>query len=372
MAYSNAVAGLDVEAVKNSATAGQAMVELANTLPNSGGAVAFFTGDNNLSDFGAQLVPFGTAIKAYSLAVAGLDMEAVTNSTIAGQALVELAKTVPNCGGLVSFFTGDNNISDFGNDIVSFGYSLRDYAEAIKDVKPDVVTASASAAGALSELATNLPDSSVFDKLFGGDQSLTDFGYDIAGFGEGMGYYYSQVSGIDADALSNVITQVWALVDLAEGMKDLDTSGFSSFSSSLNALGQAGINEFISAFDNSSVRVTASVTTMLGYVSAAISNGAPGIRVSMESLMTSLVSVVTVQTPRMSLAFTTMMTGTRRPTSWSWRGRRQPISCTTLPTTTIWLPGSSAAPHLLKFRQSFMAPSFPKIWQLTWPRFWGR
>lgn len=309
MAYSNAVAGLDVEAVKNSATAGQAMVELANTLPNSGGAVAFFTGDNNLSDFGAQLVPFGTAIKAYSLAVAGLDVEAVTNSTIAGQALVELAKTVPNCGGLVSFFTGDNNISDFGNDIVSFGYSLRDYAEAIKDVKPDVVTASASAAGALSELATNLPDSSVFDKLFGGDQSLTDFGYDIAGFGEGMGYYYSQVSGIDADALSNVITQVWALVDLAEGMKDLDTSGFSSFSSSLNALGQAGINEFISAFDNSSVRVTASVTTMLGYVSAAISNGAPGIRVSMESLMTSLVSVVTVQTPRMSLAFTTMMTG---------------------------------------------------------------
>lgn len=309
MAYSNAVAGLDVEAVKNSATAGQAMVELANTLPNSGGAVAFFTGDNNLSDFGAQLVPFGTAIKAYSLAVAGLDVEAVTNSTIAGQALVELAKTVPNCGGLVSFFTGDNNISDFGNDIVSFGYSLRDYAEAIKDVKPDVVTASASAAGALSELATNLPDSSVFDKLFGGDQSLTDFGYDIAGFGEGMGYYYSQVSGIDADALSNVITQVWALVDLAEGMKDLDTSGFSSFSSSLNALGQAGINEFISAFDNSSVRVTASVTTMLGYVSTAISLGTPGIRVSMESLMASLVSVVTVQTPRMSLAFTTMMTG---------------------------------------------------------------
>lgn len=309
MAYSQAVAGLDIDAVTNSATAGKAMVELANTLPNSGGAVAFFTGDNNLDDFGAQLVPFGLAIKMYSLAVAGLDVDAVTNSATAGQALVELAKTIPNCGGLVSFFTGDNNIADFGNDIVSFGYSLRDYAEAIKDVKPDVVTASAAAAGALSELATNLPDSSIFDKLFGGDQSLTDFGYDIAGFGEGMGYYYSQVGGIDSGKLSAVITQVWALVDLAEGMKGLDTSGFSGFSSSLNALASAGLTSFISAFDNSSSQVTGSINTMLGYVVTAINNYQPVTKTAMQSLMLGMVSVVTLNAPKMTTSITTMMTG---------------------------------------------------------------
>ena len=85
-----------MEAVQNSATAGQAMAELAKTLPNSGGAVAFFTGENNLDTFGTQLVSFGTSIKAYSLAVAGLDTEAVVNSAAAGQALVALADTIPN------------------------------------------------------------------------------------------------------------------------------------------------------------------------------------------------------------------------------------------------------------------------------------
>lgn len=309
MAYSQAVDGLNVEAVTNSTTAGQAMVELAKTLPNSGGAVAFFTGDNNLEDFGAQLVPFGEAIKEYSLAVAGLDVNAVTNSATAGQALVELANTIPNCGGLVSFFTGDNNIADFGDDIVDFGYSLSEYAMAIKDVQPDVVTASASAAGALSELATNLPDSSIFDKLFAGDQSLTDFGDDIAGFGEGMGYYYSQVSGIDAAALSNVITQVWALVDLAEGMSGLDTSGFASFSSSLNSLASAGLTSFISVFDGSSTQVTASINTMLGYVTTAISNNQVMTTAAMRTLVTNMTTIVSTNTPNMTAAFTTMMIG---------------------------------------------------------------
>ena len=49
--------------------------------------MGFFAGNNDMDDFGEQLVPFGAAIKAYSDAVKGLDVEAVTNSAIAGQAM---------------------------------------------------------------------------------------------------------------------------------------------------------------------------------------------------------------------------------------------------------------------------------------------
>lgn len=38
----------------------QALLELANTVPNTGGVVSWFTGDNDLETFGEQLVPFGT------------------------------------------------------------------------------------------------------------------------------------------------------------------------------------------------------------------------------------------------------------------------------------------------------------------------
>ena len=103
-----------------SATAGKALIELANTVPNSGGVVGFFTGENDMGAFGENLVPFGKAMKSYSDASAGIDVEAVTNSATAGKAVVELANTLPNTGGLVSWFTGDNDIASFGTSLVSF------------------------------------------------------------------------------------------------------------------------------------------------------------------------------------------------------------------------------------------------------------
>ena len=308
-AFSNEVAGLDVEAVQNSATAGQAMAELAKTLPNSGGAVAFFTGENNLDTFGTQLVSFGTSIKAYSLAVAGLDTEAVVNSAAAGQALVALADTIPNCGGLVAFFTGDNNIADFGDDLVLFGFDLAAYAAAIRNVEPDAVTASANAASALSSLASGLPDISLFDKWFGGEQTLADFGDDIAAFGEDMGYYYSQIAGADPAKLSGVIDQVWRLVELVEGTQSLDASGFYNFSNALNAMALAGLDSFTKAFANSGTQVNNAVSSMLDSMASAIQIRMPVTVSAMGALSDGLVNAVSMKIPNMNEAAISMIQG---------------------------------------------------------------
>ena len=307
--YSLAVQGLDVDAVTNSATAGQAMVELANTIPNCGGVVGFFAGENNLDTFGAQLLSFGNSIKAYSLAVKGLDTDAVTNSATAGKALVELAKTIPNCGGLVSFFTGDNNIADFGDDLVLFGNDLAAYAAAIKDVKPDAVTASANAAQALSNLASGLPDSSLFDQWFGGDQTLASFGDDVAEFGEAMGDYYNEISGIDLGKMSGVITQVWGLVDLAKGVKDVDKNAFTNFSKSLTTLANSGIDGFTDAFSNCGQKINSSVLVMLNSVKSSISSNKAVANPAMEEVMGSLANVVNEKTTSMNTAVVQMMNG---------------------------------------------------------------
>ena len=59
MKFAASIKGLDTDAVQNAAIAGKAMAELAATLPNTGGAVGFFAGNNDMDDFGEQLVPFG-------------------------------------------------------------------------------------------------------------------------------------------------------------------------------------------------------------------------------------------------------------------------------------------------------------------------
>lgn len=65
---------LDASVVTNSANAAKALVELSNNLPNSGGIVSWFTGDNDIASFGEQLVSFGQSFAAYYNSVSGVDV----------------------------------------------------------------------------------------------------------------------------------------------------------------------------------------------------------------------------------------------------------------------------------------------------------
>lgn len=306
-AYSDAVKGLDVEAVTNSAIAGQAMSELAATLPNTGGAVAFFAGDNDLATFGEQLVSFGASIKSYAQEVTGLDTDAVASSTVAGQTLVELAKALPNTGGLLSFFTGGTDLATFGDDLTLFGADLSAYAEAISNVKADAVTASANAAEALSNLASGLPDSSLFDKWFGGDQTLASFGGDISKFGAAMKDYYGQISGIDTGRMADVVAQVWSLLELAEGAAGVNTSGLTGFADSMRKMGDAGISGFTSAFYNCGDTVNKAVSSMLSTVSGAVLSNLPVTNGAMETVVQSLANIVDGKVPAIRTSTSDMM-----------------------------------------------------------------
>lgn len=258
--YSEAVDGLKTEVVVNSATAGKALTELASTVPNTGGLVGFFAGENDIGEFGKQLVPFGKAMKSYSEAVEGMSVDAVTNSATAGKSLVELANTLPNTGGVVSWFTGDNDIGAFGESLVIFGENFSKYSDYMKNVDAGIVTSTTNAATSIVELQKSLPKEGGW---FSDDKTLADFGKDMSSFGSYFSSYYSYISSIDTGLLSSVITQTNRLVDMANGMAGLDTSGMTSFGSALTKLGEAGITGFINAFNNANSKVTAAASNML-------------------------------------------------------------------------------------------------------------
>lgn len=260
MGFASAVQGLDADAVTNASIAGKAMVEMATTIPNSGGVVGFFTGENNMDTFGENLVPFGRAMKAYSDAIAGVDVEAITNSATAGKAVVELANTLPNTGGLVSWFTGSNDIASFGTSLVSFGKNFAQYSNYMKNVDANIVTATTNAATSIVELQKSLPKEGGW---FSDDMTLSSFGSDMALFGSYFGNYYNSISGIDTTLLSSVIAQTNRLVNMAKGMIGLDTSGMTSFGFALTTLGENGVNGFICSFNNAESRVIAAASNML-------------------------------------------------------------------------------------------------------------
>ena len=283
--YSEAVDGIKTEVVVNSVTAGKALVELAKTVPNSGGVLGFFAGENDIGEFGKQLVPFGKAMKSYSEAVDGMSVDAVTNSATAGKSLVELANTLPNTGGVVSWFTGDNDIGAFGESLVLFGENFSKYSDYMKNVDAGIVTSTTNAATSIVELQKSLPKEGGW---FSDDKTLADFGKDMSSFGSYFSSYYGYISGIDTGLLSSVITQTNRLVDMATGMAGLDTSGMTSFGSALTKLGEAGITGFINAFNNANSKVTAAASNML----TTFVNAANAKKTTLTTTFTTLVQAV--------------------------------------------------------------------------------
>lgn len=262
-AFADSVAGLDASVVTEAANAGKAMAEMASTIPNSGGVVGFFAGENDMDAFGEQLVPFGEAMKEFSIAVTGLNADVVVNSVTAGKALMELADTVPNSGGLVAFFTGENDLDMFGEKLVPFGEAMKQYSIAVTGLDANVVVNSANAAKALVELSNNLPNSGGIVSWFTGDNDIASFGEKLVSFGRSFAAYYASVSTVDVAQLSGVVAQFRNLVDLANDVTSVDTSGMSSFAQDLTNLGNSGIEGFINAFNDASSRVSAAATSML-------------------------------------------------------------------------------------------------------------
>lgn len=306
--FGDAITGLDANAVTEAAIAGKAMAEMATTIPNSGGVVGFFAGENDMGEFGKQLVPFGEAMKAFGDAVRGLEADAIVNSATAGKALVELADTVPNTGGVVAFFTGNNDVDTFGEKLVPFGEAMKAYSEAIMGMDSAAITNSATAGKALVELANTIPNTGGLVSWFTGDNDLGSFGDSLVQFGSGIKSYSDSISGIDTGIMSSVITQVNRLVEMAKGMAELDTSGMSGFSTALIQLGNNGIDGFINAFTDASGRVTSAATSMLTTFINAANAQKGNLTSTFTTMMQAVLTTLTNYQTQFNTAGSTLMT----------------------------------------------------------------
>lgn len=220
--FADSVAGIDTNVVTNAATAGKALAEMAKAIPNTGGLAAFFAGDNDLGDWGPKLSDFGTSMKSFAESVSGIDASAVTNAANAGKALAEMASAIPNSGGLVSLFTGDNDISEWGEKLPLFGDALSAYSASVALVNADAVTASANAAQALVQLQSSLPAIGGLGEIFTGTKSFDTLTEQLPKFGMALGMYGAAVSTVNPEAVTASANAAGSLVELYKSLPSVN------------------------------------------------------------------------------------------------------------------------------------------------------
>lgn len=236
-AYSQGLAGCDIDAITASLPAVNALVEIANTIPKQGGLFNLFTGTQNLAGFGLQLVLFGAALTGYSLAVKLCDNTAIANSLPGARALVEIANTIPDWS-IFGFFFGTKDLMLFGTQLTMFGDAMASYAWSVSGIDFGAMNQSIAGARALVEIANLLPDDSILAR-FVGKQNLDNFGDTVAKFGGHIAKYYQNLSGIQINnaATNNIITDLRRLIAFLPEIQEVSTKTLTEFSSEISNFG---------------------------------------------------------------------------------------------------------------------------------------
>ena len=257
-----------------------------------GGIASWLTGGSSLADFGKELIPFGQSIKAYSESVAGIDTAAIVASAAAAKAISEVAKNLPNDGGVVSWFTGDNNIADFAEDLIPFGKSLKKYSEAVVGIDAASIASSAAAAKALGEVADSLPNTGGVASWFAGDNDLAGFAKELVPFGKSLAAYSNAVAGVSYVAVSASAVAIRSLVSTINSLAGIDTSGVKPFKNAINTLATTSVEGFTNAFKTADTKLKYLGAGLVEAFSTGISSKKYALASSMNSLITDVLTAV--------------------------------------------------------------------------------
>ena len=139
--YIDVVSEVGVEAITAADSTAKVLcsiAEFAKNIPNEGGVAAFFMGDNTIGAFTDNLKPLAEALVDFSTTAGSINIDNVIKAEKASNILTTIADAIPNTGGLVSLLSGDNDISDFGDKLVSFATSVSSFQETVSMIKVEV------------------------------------------------------------------------------------------------------------------------------------------------------------------------------------------------------------------------------------------
>ena len=156
-----------IKSVKLVSKAIKAFMDAASAIPNSGGVAGWWFGENDISTFAKQMVPFIDSFEELAAKSSEIPKESFEKIKVVSEAaktLIDMSASIPNSGGIVSLWTGENDLSVFAEQLSSFGDSFKELTNKVSDISDDSIAKASKvgkAAKALAETASAMPTEEV-------------------------------------------------------------------------------------------------------------------------------------------------------------------------------------------------------------------
>lgn len=216
----------------------EVMATAAKAIPNTGGILGEWAGNNDIDIFAGMLAEAAPNIMKFVKEVSDIKPNHVTAAQNAAKALaavVEVAsqvsgdRTIAAANGMFGFAIHENSGFDvFCKQLALFGPSIALFAACVNGINVDAVTGAANASKIMAETVATLnhPGNgySLADKLTPSYFSdLSEMGRDMVKYGKYMAKFSKVVSGkIDPQAMKDSAHFAKAMVEVAAALQQID------------------------------------------------------------------------------------------------------------------------------------------------------
>ena len=203
------------------------LTELQSSVDNIGGVITFFTGRDDLGTFGINAAAFILSMKTAmeALPEGNFNTEAMGYIIEASTKLTELQSSVDNIGGVITFFTGRDDLGRFGINAAAFIFSMKTAMDALPEgnFNTEAMGSIIDAATKLTELQSSVDNIGGVITFFTGRDDLGAFGVNAAAFIFSMKTAMKDLgnSTFNADALGSVVSAGVKLAELQGSLKSM-------------------------------------------------------------------------------------------------------------------------------------------------------
>lgn len=207
------------------------MAEAANKIPNTGGLVSWFSGDNDISSFAGKLPAVGTYLSDFITNLGTFGDDAINTAKCAAEVIAgmaEAANTIPNTGGLVSWFSGDNDISTFAEKLPSVGTYLSDFIDNVGSFDESTINTAKCAANVIAKMAAaanKVPNTGGLAGWFKGDNDILLFAAKLPGVGTYLGDFIDNVGSCDESTVNTANCAANVIAKMAEAANNVPNTG---------------------------------------------------------------------------------------------------------------------------------------------------
>lgn len=221
-----------IQAISNLKT----IIDTINALSN-------ITIEDNLTEFASQMKKAGPDLKAFIDATSDIAGDSANGAAEVIKIIGEAAKSLPNTGGVLGDWAGNNDIGPFFQQLSGAAPSLNRFVSETKDLKGTDVEGSVSVIKMVAEAAKTIPNDGGVFGAFVGNNNIANFARDMALAGPHLGQFLRSTEGLNLEngnsatelikMMANAASEIYDSKGFIDKLTDKDTSVISDFANSL-------------------------------------------------------------------------------------------------------------------------------------------